>query len=176
MHEAARLAHFKDTVLAHLNAAYNLARWLTRDDFGAEEAVQEACVRAYRAFDNVHDASPKAWFMAIVRHCSFDWRRANKAHALEDAYDEDAHGSNSGGVSPETLALQNDEARWVRAVISALPPEYREVIVLRELDELSYKEISAIVEVPIGTVMSRLARGRELLQQRVSASRARKLS
>ncbi len=179
MQEAARLARFKEAVLAHLDAAYNLARWLTRDDFGAEEAVQEACVRAYRAFGDARDESPKAWFMTIVRHCAFDWLRGNKTRAIEDAYEEDSHGGVGGSASsasPETMALQNDEARWVRRQIATLPAEYREVIVLRELEDMSYKEISAIVAVPIGTVMSRLARGRDLLQQRITASRLRKWS
>ena len=173
MGDTARLSRFKTTVLAHLDAAHNLARWLTRDDFGAEEAVQEACVRAFRAFDDVHGPNPKAWFMAIVRNTSLDWLRGNKVRTLEDAFDDDTHGNYGSTTSPETAALQASESRWVRVCIATLPPEYREVIVLRELEDLSYKEISAIVDVPIGTVMSRLARGRDLLQQRLAASRQR---
>ena len=170
------LAQFKATVLEHLDAAYNLARWLTRDPFGAEEAVQDACLRAFRAFDSLHGPNPKAWFMAIVRNASLDWIKQNKLRATEDEYDDEQHGTadcQQMPLTPEAAAVQNSNARWLRGCIARLPHEYREVIVLRELEDMSYKEISAIVEVPIGTVMSRLARGREMLQQRLTESRKR---
>ena len=179
MRDAATLARFETTVLVHLDAAYNLARWLTHDEFGAEEAVQEACLRAFRFFDSLQGPSPKAWFMAIVRNACLDWLKNQRRRALEDEYDDDAHGSvaaphAAGAIEPpESAALRASEARWVRNGIAALPREYREVVVLRELEELTYKEISAIVNVPIGTVMSRLARGRDLLQQKLLASRMR---
>lgn len=165
-----KLTQFKTTVLAHLDAAYNLARWLTRDEFGAEDVVQDACLRAFRAFDQLHGPSPKAWLMAIVRNASLDWLRANKHRLAEETYDDEIHGGTDATASPETALLQASQARWVRDCIAALPCDYREVIVLRELEDLSYKEISAIVEVPIGTVMSRLARGRDLLQQHMTLS------
>jgi len=171
------LSRFEQTVLVHLDAAYNLARWLTRNEAGAEDAVQDACLRAYRFFEKQHGPNVKAWFLAIVRNTCIDWLEANRAGIEDEAYDEETHGSRSAALadfeSPEAACARTDEARWVRNGIATLPREYREVIVLRELEDLSYREISAIVDVPVGTVMSRLARGRELLQQRLMESRRR---
>ena len=157
--------YFEHTVLVHLDAAYNLARWLTGDAVVAEDVVQEAAMRALRAFDTLAGPNPKAWFMAVVRNASIDWLRGGKQRDMEQEYDEDLHGGFGPGAaeSPETLAMRAANARSVRSAIAALPLEFREVIVLRELEELSYKEISAIVNVPIGTVMSRISRGRDLL-------------
>jgi RNA polymerase sigma factor (sigma-70 family) len=169
----AKPARFEKTVLVHLDAAYNLARWLTQDELGAEDAMQDACLRAFRFFDSLHGPNPKAWFMAIVRNACLDWLKNNRQRTLEDAYDDEVHGagtaspSNAAIESPEAAAMRASDARWVREGIAALPREYREVLVLRELEELSYKEISVIVDVPIGTVMSRLSRGRDLLQQQL---------
>ena len=179
MRDAATLARFEATVLVHLDAAHNLARWLTRDECGAQDAVQEACLRAFRFFDSLHGTSPKAWFMAVVRNACLDWLKKQQRRMLEDEYDDDTHDAlaapHSAGAfePPETAAARAADARWVRNAIAALPREYREVVILRELEGLSYKEISAIVDVPIGTVMSRLARGRDLLQQKLLASRLR---
>ena len=166
--------HFEATILIHLDAAYNLARWLIDDEASAEDAVQDACVRAQRFFASQSGPSAKAWFMAIVRNCSMDTLRDRKARGFEDAYEESIHGqprnTNDGEPdNPEQQMGRTSDARWVRAAIASLPPEYRETIILRELEEMSYKEISAIVKVPIGTVMSRLARGRDLLSQRLHA-------
>jgi len=174
--KAERPALFEQAVLPHLNAAYNLARWLTRDEAGAEDALQEACIRAFRFFEGQHGESPKAWFMAIVRNACLDWIKANRPRALEEPYDEDAHASPAPHGEPEPATARAAEARWLHACIAALPHEYREVIVLRELEELSYKEIGAIVGVPLGTVMSRLARGRDLLQKRLLAAPRRMTS
>jgi RNA polymerase sigma factor (sigma-70 family) len=170
-----KLARFEAVVLVHLDAAYNLARWLTRDTAGADDAVQDACLRAFRFFDSLQGPSPKAWFMAVVRNASLDWLKDQRLRGMDDAYDEEIHTSGAAESTENTVARDAD-ARWVHAAIAALPSEYREVLVLRELEELSYKEISAIVDVPIGTVMSRLSRGRDLLQQRLTESRERKRS
>lgn len=175
MGDAGRLARFEAVVLTHLSAAYNLARWLTRDAAGADDAVQEACLRAFRFFDSLQGPSPKAWFMAIVRNACLDWLKDQRAHVADESYDEQLHGV-AAAESAEGAAARDSDAQWVRAAMAALPREYREVLVLRELEELSYREISAIVDVPIGTVMSRLSRGRDLLQQRLRADRARKRS
>jgi len=167
------LAHFKATVIVHLDAAYNLARWLTRDEFSAEEAVQDACLRAFRAFGSQRGPNVKAWFMAVVRNASLDWIKQNKWRATTDEYDEELHSAadlSRSNATPEADAIQHSESLWLRNCIAKLPHEYREVIVLRELEDLPYKEISAIVNVPIGTVMSRLARGRDLLQQQLTES------
>jgi RNA polymerase sigma factor (sigma-70 family) len=179
LQDEARLIRFNATVLTHLDAAYNLARWVTRDEFGAEDVVQEASLRAFRFFDDLHGPSPKAWFMAVVRNACLDWLKEHRHRALEDEYDDEIHGAapqSAAFESPESVALRASEARWVRNGIAGLPLEYREVVVLRELEELSYKEISVIIDVPIGTVMSRLARGRDLLQQRMLDSRRRMIS
>ena len=175
MSDADKLSRFESVVLVHLDAAYNLARWLTRDAAGADDAMQDACLRAFRFFDNLQGPNPKAWFMAIVRNACLDWLKDRRRHGTADPYDEDLLIA-SAMESAESTVSRASDARWVRESISALPREYREVLVLRELEELSYKEISAIVDVPIGTVMSRLSRGRDLLQQRLLLSRERKRS
>jgi RNA polymerase sigma-70 factor (ECF subfamily) len=166
MQDPSSRRHFDDEVLVHLDAAYNLARWLLDDDAAAEDAVQTGCLRALRSFGSMTGPNPKAWFMAIVRNCCMDLLRERKtSHFAPDEYDDETHGHSDGVAheSPEEAAIRAAEVRWVRASIAALPLEFREVIVLRELEGLAYKEISAIVRVPIGTVMSRLSRGRERL-------------
>ena len=176
MGDDSRRARFEQAVLAHLDAAYGLARWLLSEESAAQDAVQEACVKALRAFESRTGPSAKAWFMAVVRNCCLDALRARKRRAGDDAFDEDAHGG-AGASSieaPEAAATRASDARWLRAEIARLPVDYREVIVLRELDDLSYKEISVIVKVPIGTVMSRLARGRDLLCERLRAAESRR--
>ncbi len=175
MSDASKLSRFETVVLVHLDAAYNLARWLTRDATGADDAVQEACLRAFRFFDSLQGPSPKAWFMTVVRNACLDWLKDQRVHGAEEPYDDELHAANVV-ESTENAVARDSDARWVHAGIAALPREYREVLVLRELEELSYKEISAIVDVPIGTVMSRLSRGRDLLQQRLLESRERKRS
>jgi RNA polymerase sigma-70 factor (ECF subfamily) len=167
-----RTARFEEQVLVHLDSAYNLARWITRDAGTARDAVQDGCLRAFRAFDQMQGPNARSWFLAVIRNACIDLLREQRGRAVDEEYDEDLHGagvlpSGSGAITPEDIVAQASDARWLRGCIDALPREYREVIVLRELEELSYKEISAIVNIPIGTVMSRLARGRDLLQQRV---------
>ena len=165
------IARFEATVLVHLDAAYGLARWLIQDQAAAEDAVQDACLRALRFWDGMSGPNPKAWFMAVVRNTCMDSLRASKQRSLENEYDDELHGmmNSDSRQTPETLLMQASEAKWVRESIALLPIEFREVIVLRELEEMSYKEISAIVNVPIGTVMSRISRGRDLLAHRLQA-------
>jgi RNA polymerase sigma-70 factor, ECF subfamily len=172
LNDAQRTARFEEQVLVHLDAGYNLARWITRDDATARDAVQEGCLQAFRGFDQMLGPNARAWFLAVIRNACLDQLRKQRARFVEEEYDEDLHGgatgpSAAGSLSPEDIAVRGSDARWLRACIEALPREYREVIVLRELEELSYKEIGAIVDIPIGTVMSRLSRGRDLLQQRM---------
>ncbi len=167
-----RLARFEDEVLVNLDSAYSLARWITRDAGRSADAVQDACLRAFRSFDQMHGPNARGWFLAIVRNACLDQLREQRDHAAEVEYDDDLHGGTAGdepvaALTPEDIAERSSDARWLHGCIEALPREYREVVVLRELEELSYKEISAIVDIPIGTVMSRLSRGRELLQQRM---------
>ena len=169
-----RLARFEATVLVHLPAAYNLARWITGDDASAQDCVQEACVKALRAFEARTGPSAKAWFMAVVRNACLDALRERRRRKDEERFDDEAPGLASGTDQPDAAYARAAEARMVRAEIARLPVDMREVIVLRELEELSYKEISAIVKIPIGTVMSRIARGRDLLAQRLRMDAKRK--
>jgi RNA polymerase sigma factor (sigma-70 family) len=169
---------FRMSVLVHLDAGYNLARWLLRDPDIAEDAVQQACLRAYRRFDQMQGTNSKAWFLAIVRNVTLDALKARRRHGIVEPYDDDLHGvagsATSVGVEqPEDALIRNAEAEWVHRCIAALPDDYREVLVLREVEELSYKEIATLVGVPIGTVMSRLSRARDVLQGRLIGHRTR---
>ena len=175
MTQSQRTARFEEEILVHLDAAHNLARWITRDAGMAKDAVQDGCLRAFKSFDRMQGPNARAWFLAVIRNTCIDLLRDKQAHAADQEYDDDLHGSaampGSDMPTPEDIASRASDARWLRGCIDALPREYREVVVLRELEELSYKEISAIVDIPIGTVMSRLSRGRDLLQQRMSFAR-----
>jgi RNA polymerase sigma-70 factor, ECF subfamily len=153
-----RRLRFEQQVLPHLDAAYNLARWLTRNDHDAEDVVQEAVLRAYRFYDGLR-GEPRPWLLAIVRNASFSWLERNRPG--EVALPDEAADESSPG--PEALALQGVERRMLNEAIGALPAQFREVLVLRELEDLSYKDIARIAEIPLGTVMSRLARARRLL-------------
>lgn len=172
MADRQRTARFEEEILVHLDAAHNLARWITRDAGMAKDAVQDGCLRAFRAFDRMQGPNARAWFLAVIRNTCIDLLREQRVHATDEAYDDDVHGmeappESGGTLTPEDIVARASDAQWLRGCIEALPREYREVVVLRELEELSYKEISAIVDIPIGTVMSRLSRGRDLLQQRM---------
>jgi RNA polymerase sigma-70 factor (ECF subfamily) len=156
---------FEQAILPHLNAAYNLARWLTRNDQDAEDVVQEACLRAFKAFSGFQGRDGRAWLMAIVRNTGYTWLRQNRARELSLPLDEELYDLPSDTGNPETLALQNADAQTIRTAMEGLPVEFREVIVLRELEGLSYREVADIVDIPLGTVMSRLARARRRLQQ-----------
>jgi len=164
MKDPAAPSHFAELVLPHLDAGYNFARWLTRNGHDAEDVVQEACARALRYLDGFHGGSGRAWFLAIVRNAAFDWMERNRvANVLgEDALDDVADAPARG---PEALAIRQDEAQALAEAIATLPVGFREVLILRELEELSYKEIARITDVPVGTVMSRLARARAMLQR-----------
>jgi len=163
MDAAAKRARFEQIVLPHLNAAYNLARWLTRNSHDAEDVVQESYLRAFRAFDSFEGSDSRAWLLAVVRNTCFSMLRKNKNQpAIE--FDETY---TAADPSPDAEAVLISEAALgsLQECLEALPLEFREVIVLRELEELSYKEISDVARVPVGTVMSRLARARKRLQQ-----------
>jgi RNA polymerase sigma-70 factor (ECF subfamily) len=160
---ANKLALFEQSVLPHLNAAYNLARWLTRSATDAEDLVQEAYLRAFRSFETFQGQDARAWLLAIVRNTCFTWmRKKGDQPAIE--FDEQIHGPEDA-PDAESILLNEAALGSLQNCLEALPLEYREAIVLRELEELSYREISDIARVPIGTVMSRLARARRRLQQ-----------
>jgi RNA polymerase sigma-70 factor (ECF subfamily) len=154
-------ARFEQQVLPHLDAAFNLARWLTRNDHDAEDVVQEAMLRAYRFFDGLRGEA-RPWLLAIVRNACFSWLQANRPAELQ-AIDRMELESDAPG--PEALAARDLDRRRLNQAIAALPVQFREVLVLRELEDLAYKDIARIAEIPIGTVMSRLARARRLLAE-----------
>ena len=155
---------FEETVLPHLDAAFNYARWLTRNDADAEDVVQDACVRAIRFLSSLRDDDARAWLFTIVRNAWYSRvsRKANVAEGtrLNDGQDERP----DNALDPEERLLQQHTIALVRAALEQLPVDFREVIVLREIEGLSYKEIAEVAGVPVGTVMSRLARARERLQ------------
>jgi RNA polymerase sigma-70 factor (ECF subfamily) len=160
-----KLTSFEDAVLPHLDAAYNLARWLTRNDADAHDVVQEAYLRAFRFFSSFNGIDGRAWLLGIVRNTSYTWMQQNRSLALSVSLDDEIYEIESNELNPEALLQQTTDGKMVREALEKLPLEFREVLVLRELEEFSYKEIAQITGVPIGTVMSRLARGRKRLQQ-----------
>lgn len=154
-------------VLPHLDAAFNLARWLTRDEHDAADVVQQAYLRAMTAADTFRGGGgAKSWLLTIVRNTAFDRLRRDKTRRQEELGDDlPMTPSDAEACDPQAILLRAANAERVRAAIEELPDGIREVIVLREMEELSYKEVAAVVGVPIGTIMSRLARGRQRLQQ-----------
>jgi RNA polymerase sigma-70 factor, ECF subfamily len=163
--EKNQLARFEQTVLPHLNAAYNLARWLTRNEQDAEDMVQEAYLRAFKFFNAFRGVDGRAWLLTIVRNTCYTWLQQNRAHELTTTFDEEIHGIDSDSSNPATLVLQSDDHRILEQALGELPVEFREVVVLRDLEGFSYKEIADIANIPTGTVMSRLARARERLKK-----------
>src|SRR6202795_2968994 len=157
---------FEELVLPHLNAAYNLARWLTRDCNDAEDVVQDACVRALKYVGSLNVGGARAWFLTIVRHAFYDWCKRNRpAEIARDDGTAIDLAVDPAAVDPEQALLRTAAFKALSDAVDALPLAYREVLILRELEELSYKEIARIADIPIGTVMSRLARARGLLQR-----------
>jgi RNA polymerase sigma factor (sigma-70 family) len=163
---------FDETVLPHLDAAFNYARWLTKNDAEAEDVVQDACVRAMRYFPTLRDNDARPWLFAIVRNAWYS-RLSRSAALMEATPLDDARDERPDeALGPEALLLQQHAVARVRDALEQLPAHFREVVVLRELEGLSYKEIAAVVQVPIGTVMSRLARARDRLLHLLKPSSA----
>jgi RNA polymerase sigma-70 factor (ECF subfamily) len=160
---------FEQLMLPHLDAAYNLACWLLRDPHDAEDAVQDACLRAHRAFDRFRGSDARAWFFTIVRNVCYSRLRQRRREPEEVAFEDDLHGSAHDSAEANALAWREVKSDLLRQALERLAPEYREVIVLHELEGLAYREIATVAEVPIGTVMSRLARARAKLQTEVLA-------
>jgi len=165
MFEHNHLPNFEEAVLPHLDAAYNLARWLTRNEQDAEDVVQEAYLRAFRFFAGFRGGDARAWLLKIVRNTCYTWLHANRP--LQDAteFDENLFPPDSRALNPEEVVLQNDSRTLVRRALERLAPNYREVLVLRELEGMSYKAIADITGMPAGTVMSSLSRARDRLRQ-----------
>jgi len=156
---------FEETVLPHLDAAYNLARWLTHNEKDAEDVVQEACLRAIRHFGSFKGGDARPWLLAIVRNTFYTWIKHNRLAEAETIFDDERHAEPQDSDDPETLLLKETDKQVVRSALLSLPAEFREVIILREFEELSYKQIADVVQIPCGTVMSRLARARRRLAQ-----------
>ncbi len=157
-------------MLPHLDAAHNLARWLTGNDQDAEDVVQEAFLRALRFFGSFRGGDGRSWLLAIVRNTCRDWLRQHRATAA--AFDEELHTPDADVETPETLLVQQADRERVRRALEALPIPWREVLILRELEGLSYREIGEVAGIPPGTVMSRLSRARRRLQRELASSRA----
>ena len=168
LHES-DLAKFESLTLPHLDAAYTLARYLLRDPQDAEDAVQEAFLRALKYFGSYRGGDPRAWVLAIVRNQCRS-KSLSRQVAKSEVFDEEIH--SDGSASADALALETEAKETVREALDLLPLEFREVIVLREIQGLSYQEIADIVKAPIGTVMSRLSRGRSRLEKTIKAGRS----
>jgi len=160
---------FEQTLLPHLDAAYNLARWLTHNAQDAEDVVQEAYMRALRFFPSFHGGNARGWLLAIVRNTCFTWLHANRPLQTAAEFDETMAPPDSRAQNPEQLALHTDANTLVRRALEKLPPNFREILVLRELEGLSYREIAEITSIPVGTVMSSLSRARQRLRQTLTS-------
>ena len=165
MSGANQLPNFEQVFLPHLDAAYNLARWLTHNEQNAQDVVQEAYLRALRFFPSFRGDNARAWLMKIVRNTCFNWLHANRPLQEAAEFDENLFPPDSCALNPEEAVLQNDSNALLRKALEKLPPNYREVLILRELEGMSYKEISDITGMPAGTVMSSLSRARSRLRQ-----------
>lgn len=166
--DAARSRRFQQLALPHLDAAYNLARWLCGNANDADDVVQEAFMRAFRFFDTFRGDTARPWLLAIVRRTWYtEWRRRGPSHEMlefDDTMDDATFdGWSAGGDDPQTLLIRDEDTKLVHEALAQLPVEYREVLILRELEEMGYREIAVVADLPIGTVMSRLARGRRKL-------------
>jgi RNA polymerase sigma factor (sigma-70 family) len=162
-----QLARFEQVILPHLDSAYNLARWLTGNDHDAEDVVQDAYLRAVKFFAGFRGGDGRPWLLGIVRRAGYDWLARNRAHQPLMVFDEERHSDSRDNLDPAQLLLQEEDRELLREALAELTVEFREVLVLRELEGLSYKEIAAITDLPAGTIMSRLARGRERLRDRL---------
>jgi RNA polymerase sigma-70 factor (ECF subfamily) len=165
MRGAGEPGRFEQIVLPHLDAAYNLARWLVRNTHDAEDIVQDAYLRAFRFFAGFQGGDARAWLLKIVRNTSYSFLEKNRPSDLAEEFDEKVHATESDHPDAEAVLVQSVESRMLRDALEQLPVNFREVIVYRELEGLSYKEIADVMDVPIGTVMSSLARGRVRLRE-----------
>ena len=159
---------FEEVVLPHLDAAYNLARWLTRNNQDAEDVVQEAYLRAFRFFSGFHGGNARTWLLTIVRNTCYSWLKKNRSHEAAAVFDEQVHTDIIEGRNPETLLLREADAHSLQQTLEELPSAFREVLVLVEIEGLSYKQAAQVLGIPIGTVMSRLTRARHRLRESLS--------
>jgi RNA polymerase sigma-70 factor (ECF subfamily) len=164
-------ARFEQVVLPHLDAAFNLARWILKSRVDSEDVAQDAMLRAFRFFRGFHGGDARAWVLQIVRNTCYTWLEKNRPVELMTEFDEELHPQPS--ASPESLAIAGDNRERLTRALETLPPRFREVLVLRELEGCSYKEIATITAIPIGTVMSALARARQRLRQALTQPAAK---
>ena len=168
--ERERLDLFEKTVLPHLDAAYNLARWLAGNDHDAQDVAQEASLRAFRFFGSFRGENARAWLLSIVRNTFYTWLRKNRPTEKTVELNDETLEIEDSSANAQAVNPQFADAEAVRRAIAELPVEFREIVILREMEGFSYKEIAELAEVPIGTVMSRLARARKLLHKSLTAA------
>ena len=159
------LMSFEAAMLPHLDAAHNLARWLLRNEQDAQDVVQEAYLRAFRSFSGFHGTNGRAWLLTIVRNTSYTLLKKSRAVDFTTPFDEEIHATGHESVSPATILEHSEDAELIREAMDELPAEFREILALRHQEGLSYKEIADIAQIPLGTVMSRLARARDKLKE-----------
>ena len=160
-----KLERFEQAILPHLDAAYNLARWLTRNEQDAQDMVQEASLRAFKFFDGFRGGDARAWLLTTVRNTCYTWLEQNRRGQAMTPFDEEIHTPDEDASNPSSLAVKGDDIEMLKESLGQLPDEFREIIVLRDLEELSYKQIADVANIPLGTVMSRLARARARLKR-----------
>lgn len=163
-----QIGSFDEIILPHLDAAHNLARWLVRSGDDAEDVVQEACLRAFRYFGTFRGGNARGWLLKIVRTTAVSWLQKNRVPHLATEFDEATHSEKCEALNPETLLLQGADTQLLEQAMNGLPDRWREVLILRELEGLSYKEIAEVAGVPMGTVMSTLFRARERFRDAAS--------
>jgi RNA polymerase sigma-70 factor (ECF subfamily) len=178
--EQSKSGRFEEIALPHLSAAYNLARWLVHNEHDAEDLVQEAYLRAFKSFGGYYGGNSRSWLLTIVRNTCYTWLQKNRVLHVTESLDDNLYELGLDFADPEMLLMQSIDAQIVRQTLMELPVEFREVVVLREMEGFSYKEIAGVIDLPLGTVMSRLARGRKrlhaLLAQRMGKEASIELS
>ena len=163
------LSSFEAVMLPHLDAAHNLAKWLLRNEEDACDVVQEAYLRAFKSFSGFHGSNGRAWLLTIVRNTSYTLLKKNRVIDFTTPFDEEIHVTAHEPASPATILEHNEDAKLIKEAMDELPAEFREILVLRHQEGLSYKEIADIAQIPPGTVMSRLARARAKLKEYLAA-------
>jgi RNA polymerase sigma-70 factor (ECF subfamily) len=159
------LASFEETMLPHMDAAHNLAKWLLHNEQDAQDVVQEAYLRAFKSFGGFHGSNGRAWLLTIVRNTAYTLLKKNRAVDLTTTFDEEIHVTGHDSASPATILEHAEDTELIRTAVDELPAEFREVLILRHQEDLSYKELGEILKIPTGTVMSRLARARAKLKE-----------